>query len=162
MLDIKISAVVAQIVRHELIHNAKENEALYMHFDLGMGVYTNSESYTCRRGLHLLYHVNPGGTYISVFSAVTDSPFASIKDINEWKHEGTHDSGWRDIRVFSDVYFKMAEEINNELEADGEKTVAPKDMHEHNNFGLFRDELFRWVPVEIAKVDSYEKTIRVL
>lgn len=101
MLTIGISRFAYQIVKQELAYKGRLNEALYIHFDLGMGHYTERKSYTQRRGLHLLYYLRPEMSYITVFSSITASPFASIKEVPGWKHECTHDSCWRDINVFS-------------------------------------------------------------
>ncbi len=165
MLSMKIESLVAALVRHELVGKGRENEALYFNFDLRMGSYTDGESYNQSRGLHLLYQVNPGYSYITVFSGITPSPFDKIKDVKEWKHECTHDSCWRDIQVFSQVYFEMAKQINEARVQDGLPEIAPAEMHEHNSFPLF-NQTYLWVPVRITKdpndAHNYRKLVEVL
>lgn len=165
MLQIRLERVANQIVQSELLNKGgRQDEALYLHFDLRMGYFTNDESYNESRGLHLLYHVKPGGSYVDVFSAVTDSPFDKIESVKEWKHEASHDSCWRDVSCFSKVYFEMAKGINEALSKNGQKEVAPVTMSEHSGFGHFED-LYKWVPIRIARKDSsdsYRKTIEVL
>jgi hypothetical protein len=165
MLQIKVERVVNQIVQHELLgKGGRQDEALYLHFDLRMSYYEENQSDCRSRGLHLLYHVRPGGSYVDVFSAVTDSPFDKIESVKEWKHEASHDSCWRDVSCFSKVYFEMAKDINQARKSRGQVEIAPKDMHEHNGFGLF-DNLYEWVSVRITRkdpCDSYRKTIEVL
>lgn len=165
MLQIKLERVANQIVQSELLNKGgRQDEALYLHFDLRMGYFTNDESYDESRGLHLLYHVRLGGSYVDVFSAVTDSPFDKIESIKEWKHEASHDTCWRDVSCFSIIYFEMAKAINNGLKKNGRKEVAPERMSEHSGFGLF-DDLYEWVPIRITKKDpsdSYRKTVEVL
>lgn len=161
MLEMKIETLVAAIVRQELRGKGREGEALYFHFDLGMGYYTDDQSYKARKGLHLLYYLTPdSGSYITVFSAVTDSPFTKIGEIKKWKHECTHDTCWRDIGVFSQVYFAMAEEINAMLKQDGLEEVAPKDMSEHNSFPIFNDLAYSWKKVRVSKDPNCESSYR--
>jgi hypothetical protein len=162
-LSIGVSTLLNQLVRQELQGKGKgrENEALYFHLDCRMSHHTNNESYNESRGLHLLYQVNPGYTYINVFGAVTESPFERYREIKEWRHLATHDSCWRDVGIFQEVYFGMAEAINAKLKAANKKTIAPKDMHEWNGFGL-TDHLFQWVPVRVTKDPTCEQNYRKL
>lgn len=172
MLNIKIETVVNQIVRQELVEKNRgplpdgaENIGLYMNFDCRLSHYTNEKTYNESCGLHLLYHCIPGGSVITVFSGVTDSPFDSIKTVKHWKHECSHDSCWRDIGVFSNVYFDMARKINEAMLAHGLKDIAPKDMHENNSFNGF-DKVFSWVKVNVSvdKADKnrYRKVLELL
>lgn len=152
MLSMRIDTLVAAMVRKLLIEDGGDgpDKALHIHFDLSMSqYYVGPNSYNQRCGLHLLYHCPYGGS-VTVFSAVTESPFTKIKEVKEWVHEVTHDSCWRDIQVFSRIYFGMAEKINSALKADGFDAVAPKDMSEHNTFGLFIP-IFNWVPIKVTK-----------
>lgn len=183
MLTLRIDQIAAQIVRHVLLGKSREEreslpvrdlsdgvvyegDALYLHFDLRLGHYTDGESYNTSRGLHLLYYTHPGSAYVTVFAGITDSPFDKVNEVGQWKHECSHDSCWRDIQTFSQVYFKMAGEINAMLEKDGLSHIAPKDMHESNSFGVFRDELYSWVKVRVTKdpEDShqYRKLVTIL
>lgn len=166
MLQIKLDKVVNQVVTHEMRNGWKANNALYFRFDLYMSHFVESQDYSQRCGLHLLYHVHPGSSSVDVFSSITDSPFAKINDIKEWKHECSHDSCWRDVGIFSNIYFKMAKSINEAMAASNLEEIAPKDMFEHNSFGSF-DFLYKWVPVQIKKNPSdsyghYRKTIELL
>lgn len=165
MLNMKIDCMVGQIVRQELRDSGREDEGLYMNLDCRLSYYMPEGSYNESCGLHLIYQCNPGYASINVFSGVTDSPFASSKDVPSWKHECSHDSCWRDIGVFSEVYFKMAEKINQALLKDGLEQVAPKDMHESNSFNGF-DKVFRWKKVKITKDptdrNNYRKLLELL
>lgn len=166
MLSMRIDSLVASLVRHELVGKGREDEALYINFDLRLSSHTNEgDSYNQSRGLHLLYHVNPGYSYITVFSGITPSPFGKAKDVEKWKHECTHDSCWRDIQVFSQLFFEMAKQINAERVEDGLPEIAPAHMHEHNSFPLF-DKMYDWKRVRITKdpndSNSYRKLVELL
>ncbi len=162
MLKIDVRNVVHAIVEQELSGKGRDTEALYLNFDLRMSQHLpegfDGKSYDESRGLHLLYQVNPGFSYINVFSGVTDSPFARIRDVAEWKHECTHDSCWRDINTFSQVYFEMAECINAARKADGFPPVAPANMHEWHSIG--RAGLFQWVKANVRKDPNCERNYR--
>lgn len=166
MLEIKVETVAAQLVRHFLVGQGREKEALHIQFDLGLGSYTDNKSFNARVGLHLLYHLQPERSYISVFSAVTNNPFSKVKEVESWRHETTHDSGWRDIGVFSDAYFGLAQLVNLQREAAGLERIAPAKMANHSSFGVFVDKVFYWVPVEVfidPECDrSYRKLIKIL
>lgn len=164
--SITISILVNALVRQELQGKGREKEALHFHFDMGMAHYTNNKTYSQRRGLHLLYHLNPKGTYISVFSAVTPSCFTGIHEVEKWTHEVTHDCCWaNDIKGISGTYFDMAEKINAALKRDNLPEVAPAHMSEHNGF-LVGAPVFEWVPVEVTKDpeddNRYRRLIKVL
>lgn len=172
MLQIQVQNVVHAIVEQELRGKGREDSALYIHLDLRMSHHTDDKSYDQSRGLHMLYYCLPHMNYISVFSSVTDSPFTGLRDVKEWKHECSHDSCWRDVNTYSQVYFKMAEDINSEIKQDWEKKhpgriapqVAPKDMHEWHSFG--RSGLYMWVPVKVRKdpkdTNNYRKLVEVV
>lgn len=173
MLTIRVETVVAAIVDQELRRKGRNKEALHFHFDLGMHyhhTYASGkvETFSQRRGLHLLYHCNVHSTYITVFSAITVSPFAAINKVEDedWKHEASHDSCWRDIRAFQESYFDMAEDINSALEKKGIEEVAPAAMQEHNSPAMFGQGLYSWVPVEVSKDPNdernYRKIVKVL
>lgn len=178
MLNIDISRLAAAIVRQELVGQGRDDEALYLSFglrlsasiarkdfELGIPAFLEERKSQCSRGLHLLYHCRPMHSYITVFSGVTDSPLGRLADVKEWKHEITHDSGWRDIGIFSSIYFDMADTINNELNHPldrAQSQIAPKDMQQFNTFP--RDKIFSWVPVEVQKASGhhYEKVVKIL
>lgn len=159
MLSMQIESLINAIVRQELRGKGREKEALHFHLDISISHYMDSEHYSERRGLHLLYHLNPSGTYISVFSAVTDSPFTKVDEVTNWKHECTHDSCWANTRAFADLYFDLAGRINDALFEDGLDKIAPKDMTEHNSFYLF-GPAFDWVPVEVSKDSTDDRNYR--
>lgn len=164
MLSIRIDRIAYQIVEDILLGNGRENEALYLNFDVRLSYYDNGRTYDQSRGLHLLYHVLPGMRYVNVFSGVTRSPFGKLSEVRkELKHEVSHDSCWRDVRIFSDTYFEMANCINEERKKQGLSEVAPKDMSEHNSF---RQKLFEWVPVKVSKdpndSHNYRKLVKLL
>lgn len=163
MNNIGLSNVANQIVRHALVRQGRENEALHLHFDLHTGYCTDSVSFSVRRGLHLLYHTNM--TCISVFSTITDNPFTSAKAISNWKHECTHDSCWADIPVFSLLYFGMADIINEQMKEKGLKEIPPCEMVEYNSFGYF-DKLYYWLPARVRTdptcENNYRKVVELL
>lgn len=159
MLQMKVKNVVAGIARQEVQQSGRENQALYFNFDVRLSCYTDDESYDESCGLHLLYHSKPGFTYVDVFSAVTENCFAGIREVEDWKHESSHDSCWRDIQVFSQVYFGMAERINQQLKEDGLSRVAPCNMSQNI---WFQDSAFRWIPVEIEKDRDDDRNYRKL
>lgn len=164
MLQMNLSSLVDAIVRQELIgkRGVVVGKALYFNFDVRLSHSEERGSYHQSRGLHLLYHCK-FGTYIDVFSAVTENCFAQIKDVGNWKHEVSHDSCWSNLHVFSEVYFSMAEKINGERSAKGLAKVAPRDMHQWNGFG--RQGLYQWVPVDVTKdladVRGYKKKVQL-
>lgn len=166
MLQIDLRRVVNQIVQHELYSLGKEDLALYVNFDVRMSHYMpfSGKPYNQSRGLHLLYYVKPGHSYVTVFSGVTSSPFGSINDVVAWKHECTHDSCWRDIDIFSTMYFEMAEKINLLLVENNFEEIPPKDM---NEFSAFRgNQLFNWIPVNVTKdsqdVYNYNRILKLI
>jgi len=96
MLEMKIERLAEQIVRHHLLGQGRKKEALYLNFDLRL----SSNRFDQSRGLHLLYHQIPDCASVSVFSAMTLSPFGRIGEITSWEHDVSHDSCWRDIGIF--------------------------------------------------------------
>lgn len=162
MLNMRIDSLIASVVRQELYGKGRaNNDAMYFHFDLRLGLYVEEEEYHSYRDLHLLYQVDSGYRYINVFSAVLDGR-TRFRDIKNWKHEITHGSGWRDIGLFSRIYFEMADEINAMLKKDGLEEVAPKDMEQHNTAGFISDALYRWVPVRVSKDPSDHNNYRMM
>lgn len=163
----RVDGLVAALVRELLIEpKGREGEALHFHFDLRMHYgYGYGTTYIASRALHLLYHLSPGYTYVTVFSAVLPSPFDKIDKVGTWKHETSHDSCWRDIQVFSQTYFEMAKQINEDLMSGGHNEVAPVKMSEYNSFPTF-GKPFQWVPVEVTKDptcdQSYRKLVKLL
>lgn len=155
MFEMRVSSVAEQIVTHHLQAKGRENEAVYINFDVRLSYFRSVHSslqFNSSRGLHLLYHQCPGHATLSVFSAVTPSPFDRLKDIAEWKHETSHDSCWRDVRLYTDTYFLMARQINAQIVEAGGAEVAPAEMNQYCSFaGIGRGNLFEWVPVEVTK-----------
>lgn len=154
MFEMSLQTLVNAIVSQELIGKGRENEGLLFSFDVSLCYYSENgdgDSFDAqRRGLHLLYQVNPNYTYVNVFSAVTERPFDSPLKAT-WNHESSHDSCWRnDVQAFNRLYFDMAEEINQQLVAAGLPRVAPKDMSQHIFPGGSRN-LYSWVPCHITK-----------
>lgn len=161
MFSFGIREVISAIVDHELKGKGNPDKALHINLDVRISHYTDNESFHESRGLHLLYFCRPHMSYISAFSGITKSPFGSIREVESWKHEITHDSGWRDISVFSNLYFEMADNINKKRVEAGLEKIAPKDMHEFNSFPR---GLCSWVPVEVKRdpADDYNKFIKIL
>ena len=170
MLSINISDIAYALVHQELIGKGVEDEALYLHVDARLSYCENpsvnrAEVFIESRGIHVLYHCPRRNGYVTVFTAVTDSPFARIDEVKDWKHETSHDSCWRDIGIFNRVYFEMADGINANLKTK----VAPRVMDQAcylSPRGLLKDALFSWVKVEVIKdpTDSsnYRKLLRLL
>jgi len=151
MLSIAINRLANKIVEQELLKKGgRTDEALYLNFALRTSVFTKANRYSEMRGLHLLYHMPNGSRSISVFSGITPAACSLIRDVREWKHEISHDSCWRDIRTFSNVYFEMAERINTRLEEDGIEGVAPADMYNDNDFNMM-GEVFSFIRVSVSK-----------
>jgi hypothetical protein len=165
MLEMRVSDVAEQIVMHTFTNGTgrrqkegsdggRDAQAIYLNFDVRLSNYNLEENrfqYTASRGLHLLYHKLRGGAQISVFSAVSLSPFARLKTIKEWKHEATHDSCWRNVQVFAQTYFEMAEEVNARRVAAGLKEIAAVEMTQYCNFaGIAQEHLFQCVPVIVS------------
>lgn len=157
MLKIEARNVVYSIVQQELVHKGRDNEALYINLDLRMSYHVGGDAFDQSRGLHLLYSCPTGMSYITVFSGITDSPFAKIGEVKAWKHETTHDSCWRDINTFSQVYFDMARGINVSLSEEGREAIAPIDMYEGSSF---RGNLYQWVPIKVTKDSSDRNNYR--
>lgn len=158
MLSMKIDHLIAAIVKQELVGKGRSNEAMHFHLDVSLSHYIDSVSYNERRGIHLLYHLNPDYASITVFAAMTSSPFTKVSEMKpeQWQHEVTHDSCWRNINIFSQTYFGMACEINRQLKDDGHNEIAPREMEENISFGLF-GPVYNWVGVKITKdpIDSH-------
>lgn len=167
MLNIRMETIVGSLVRQLLIESGGNSErALHFHFDLWMSYHRDNRSYDARRGLHLLYYLPKNSSYVSVFSATFNSPRVKLDVANgQFTHEISHDSEWRNLRLFSDTYFSMAEEINRKMNVDGFLSVAPVLMGEHNNSPVFGN-LFNWVTVKVEKDPdddyNYRKIIKVL
>lgn len=164
MFEMRLDRIVEQIVRHAFFNpdGSKEfdKQALYVVFDVSMS--SAVEKVRQRRGIHLLYH-SRNGNYISVFSAVSSSPFVRLADINNWKHEVTHDSCWRDIKVITQTYFTMAGLINKERVERGWEEEVPIQMSQFVTFGgILRKEMFQWVPAEVKIDPACEHNYRKL
>ena len=125
---------------------------MHFHFNCHLEYYQKevNKTYGSSCGLHLLYYRDfSSSCYKSVFSAITPSPFTKVQLVPEWKYECTHDSSWRNIQAFSQAYFGLAENINQALEADGLKPVAPIEMYQHCRPQFF--DFYDWIPVEVKK-----------
>src|SRR5690606_30078560 len=111
--------IIESLAKHLLVDaEGRENEALHFNFSLDLSIYSPIRV-SVRKGLHLLYYKKPHSATVSVFSAVVDSPFDGIEKVEEWEHEISHDSCWREITTINNLYFQMAERINNKLLAAG-------------------------------------------
>lgn len=168
MLEMRIEHLVSGIVSRVLLEvpyrERDLTKGLLFSFDFSLSSYEESGEYGVRCGLHLVYHAPHN--YVTVFSGITESCFGSPKDVKEWTHESSHDSCWRDISFFSQVYFNAANEVNEQRKKDGLKPIAPKDMNQNTFFqGIGRDA-WRWIPVEITKdiedPNYYRRLLKVL
>lgn len=169
MLEVKLESIVYTLVdriylsRDEFTSKARDdNKALYLNFDVSLSYYENGKKAGVRKGLHLVYYA-PFGRYVTVFSAVTDSCFAKCTEVKDWKHEITHDSCWRNLEIFSTLYFNSAKDINDQLEESGMKSVRPVDMNQNV---FINDELYRFINVEVSRDPAdergYRKILKVL
>ena len=168
MLSLDLRHVVNSLVTHMMHEPGRDRatQALHIQFWLSMTYYpdrTRDHGPIAKehidgvsKTLHLLYHRRPGSTYISAFSFHEPGKRNTLLHSVPWIHEGTHDSGWRDIMVFSKLYFTMAEEVNRQLVDVGHPPVAPLMMSEHNSLVASRLEVFRWVNVEV-QVDPHDE-----
>ncbi|WNM70210.1 hypothetical protein [Myxococcus phage Mx1] len=166
MFEMRLEQVINQIVQSQLPDNAQDGKALYLNFDIRISSYEDGVDITESAGLHLLYSCRPGGSYITVFSGVTESPFDSAKDVKEWKHVTTHDSCWRENSELSRLYFKLCESVNAGRDTHSLYRVPPAQLHQNIFFPLGTDTLFKWVDAEI-KTDpndtrNYRKLLKLL
>lgn len=169
MFEMRLQALVNQLVSHHL-DQCLDNEALHFSFDLEMSsiAYSNAQRKLTsgkelrqRCGLQLLYHKINRGSHISVFSAVTKSPFDRVEEVGFWKHEVTHDSCWRDVNAINQLYFSMAEKINKDRKAHGDEEIAPANMMQYSRFaGIGLEHAFSWIPVEVIRDPSDESNYR--
>lgn len=165
--------LVGAIVRKEVWRNkqTRKNAALSFSFDVRMHSFeeqdTHLHEFRESRGLHLLYHTAfPGSERISVFSGITDSPFGKLQDVKEWKHNTTHDTCWRDVNLFSSLYFDLAERINAKRVEKGLKEIPPKDMTELVSFAGLNGDIYSWRLVDVTNDPeddrNYRKLIKIL
>ena len=65
--------------------------------------------------------------------------------MDAWVNTSNHDSCWRSdgMRPLSELYFRFANEINDELTE--EDRVAPKDMHQSTSLGFLMSRPFEFV-----------------
>lgn len=166
MLNMRVDHLVETVVDQFLYGKGREDEALHFAFDVSMSYYTDTKTFSVRRGLQLLYYALPHSNTIHVFSARTEKPFTSSKEVNKWKHQVSHDSCWRgtsDNRAFANTYFEMANDVNQLLTESGFEEVAPIKMIEHN---FCYGNLFDWVKVKMSKDPNdnhgYRKLIEVI
>lgn len=159
MFEIRLDRVAQQIVSHNLRGKGSgEQVALYLKFDVRLS--SHGIAHTIARGLHLLYHQVLHHASVSVFSAVTPSPFDRIDTVKEFKHEVTHDSCWRDLRVFNETYFTMANEVNVIRKNYGLSEIAPVAMNQFVTFAGLGEDLFQWVSVKVTKDETDERNYR--
>lgn len=170
MFEMPLDALCNQIVSSLLPEQARENEAVYISFDVRMQDYAvPSPSVGFSAGLHLIYHCRPHSNYITVFSAVTESPFAKLKEIpaDQWQHESSHDSCWRDVSIFNSTFFEMATDLNELRTKKGLPTLPPKDFSTFVSFRPFNfNKLYEWVRVEVERdpndLRNYKRTLKLL
>ena len=150
MFQMRLENVISAIVSHHLLESAwsGDDQALYLAFDLRL--YSDGERFQQSRGLHLLYHQREGHQTVSVFSAVSSSPFTKIEEIKEWKHQVSHDSEWVRLSLFSSLYFEMAERINLYRIAENLEEIAAIEMIEYCSFAGIASPMLRWVRVSVS------------
>lgn len=154
MFSMKLSDVV-MAVKDQLIPAAQKNpQALYMFFDIELAVY--QPIVTRRRALvHFLLHSPYGG---SVHTFVCERPFVCRTPIQQfdWQHTNSHDEYREGIDgPVTKIYFRMADEINEELLLRGCDKQAPAQMKSRCHIYNY---LWRLVDVEYVSINQ---TIRV-
>lgn len=165
MLNMHLENVTAMLVQQFLIEpKGVENKAIHFHFNVRVDSFESNEQFGSSVGLHLLYHLKPRSTYVDVFSGATNRPFAKLNEVEGWTHEASHDSGWRNLNVFSQIYFSLAGEVNDQRKSSELKEIAPKDMSQSAHLRISR-KMFDWVDVEV-KVDGadpmkYHRTLTI-
>lgn len=162
MMNVEIEHVVNVMVTQFLVRaERREGEAMLISFRLDI---SDSDHHNASRGFHLLYHIAPRRTYVDVFSAVTS--YRNSTDIKklQWKFEVSHDSCWRDVGSFNEVYFDMANEVNSSRQAEGLERIAPNDMNQFNRFNRcsLESNLFQWVKVKVERDPSCQNGYRKL
>lgn len=152
MFQMKVISVVDSLVNTLLVRQPDMNpgKAVLFELDLKLSSYEDNETFTSRTNLHLLYNkMHSYGRYISVFSY--EGVVSTLIDPRDrgyiWKHEGTHDSCWRDLSLVSDIYFRCARVVNEQRQAAGYKPIPPRDMCDNAGPALFAPT-FRFVDVE--------------
>jgi hypothetical protein len=159
MLKIEADCIINDLVRNNLQGKGHRDAALYFHLDCSISSYEDSEKFSERMGLHLLYWCPPGISYISVFAAQMENPFHSRKEVREWKHLITHDSCWAQTRFFSENYFAMAKLVNEQRVRAGLQEIAPRVMTQLNRF--HRESIALWVPVMVGKDPNCDRNYRL-
>lgn len=164
-LSIEIESLVNNLVEQLLVKPGGNEKTLHFGFKCEQAHYHSAQykgrSYYARGGLHLLYHRLPGYGYVNVFSAITSGLDVKIDKVTDWKHESSHDSCWRNIGAFNEVYFGLAQQLNEKLEADGHETVAPMNMTQHNGPQLF-GPIFSWVNAKVTIDPADDRRYRKL
>lgn len=167
MLEMNLETLISGIVNQVLLETPYKDrdikKGLHFGFDVSLSSYVNGKEYNVRKGLHLVYYARTN--YVTVFSGVTEKFFTSPKEVTEWKHEATHDSCWRDIVAFTNLYFDMAERVNEKRVIAGLKSVAPKNMEQNVFFMGFGRDVWNFIDVEIDyvdKSDSYSRKLTIL
>lgn len=173
MFQMRVINVVDSLVNTLLVKqpDLSQGKAVLFELDLKLASIEGFTTFNSCASLHLLYNkMHPHGSYISVFSyegQVSNIVFndrlskedtidllrKKAKQIDPrdrgyiWKHECTHDEGWKGLSLVSDIYFRCAREVNGQRKAAGHKCVPPRDMHDYSGPMLF-SPAFRLVNVE--------------
>ena len=142
MFQMPVINVVDSLVNTLLVKQPDLNpgKAVLFELDLKLASIEGFTAFKSCASLHLLYNkMHSYGSYISVFSY--EGVVSNLIDPRDrgyiWKHEGTHDSGWKGLSLVSDIYFRCAREVNTQRKAVGHKCVPPKDMHDYSGPMLF-------------------------
>ena len=94
-----------------------------------------------------------------MFAAVEsdDNRWIDAKSVpqNEWINTSNHDSCWNSdgLRIINELYFKMSEAINEELQVDTGTSLPPSLFHQFNTFCGFH-EMFKVWNVQVAADDN--------
>ena len=164
MFEMGISDVIVGIKERVIPRGQANPKALYLCFDVGLRVYSPME--VSRRSLvHVLLYCPYGGS-VHTFVAEKDfGPYGPVSKL-DWENTSNHDSCWRTDGLntpFDKIYFRMADEINEELENAGHLAQAPVRMTHRGYFNMV-GESWRLVDVKLGREDreTYRHTIEIL
>ena len=120
--------------------------------DLRMFHYENScESEYKRSSLvHTLFTSN---TSVFVVESAHYKRWYEIP-VGDWKNTSNHDSCWRSdgMRHLTEICFRMADELNENLETDGFAKLAPRDFDQYCTLGFLANAPWEFVMVQHEQI----------
>ena len=118
---------------------------LVVTLDLSSSYYTDDHEFHRRGLLHTVFTANT-----SVFTAVSED-FKGWDQISldAWNNTSNHDSCWRSdgMRTLSELYFRWAKEINEEMVARGYPDLAPREFDGFCTLGSLGNSPWEFVRV---------------